>query len=76
MQPHQEIAVRELKNLQVDSISKMLKLSFEIEDGVSFGYLLSKEKEYDLAVDSIGHRCTITLMACDYDEEKARIVLF
>ncbi|MDE6694983.1 MAG: hypothetical protein K2J57_04035, partial [Bacteroidales bacterium] len=76
MQPHQEIAVRELKDLHVDSISKMLKLSFEIEDGVSFGYLLSKEKEYDLAVDSIGHRCTITLMACDYDEEKARIVLF
>ena len=76
MQPHREIGFSELIGLQVDSVSKMCKISFAIEDGVSFGYLLSKGREYDLSVESSEHKCTITLMGCDYDEKNAKIVLF
>ncbi len=75
-QPHQELGVGELTDVQVDSISKMCKLSFKIKDGVSFGYLFSKGREYDLSIDPREHKCTLTLMACDYDEETAKIVLF
>lgn len=70
------LKLSDLKNYTEDPFedSKLMKITFDVDDNIDFGYLFSNGIEYDLSIENF--KASLTLLKNDYKPETVKIILF
>ncbi|MCM1042156.1 MAG: hypothetical protein NC396_07010 [Bacteroides sp.] len=72
--PHQRYPILVLPAYAEEDLERLVKISFEIQEGIAFGYMFVGSEEYDLQIN--GGRAEITLLKKDFDRDSATVALF